>query len=140
MHKLVAVIESAGSEEYRTMFRIQSKPIQTVLGWQLAATLGLTLVAGFLAGIHGALSAALGGAVSLSAGLAFAVVASLSRARSMEGALLGALRAEAVKLGLIVLLLWLVFALYQDIVALAFIGAFTVTVLIFALAFFVRDV
>ena len=90
--------------------------------------------------INGALSATLGGVVSLSAGLAFAVVASLGKPRSMEGALLGALRAEAVKVGLVVFLLWLVFALYQDIVALAFIGSFTVTILIFAMAFFVRDV
>ncbi len=140
MHKLVAVVASAGSEEYRTVLRIQSKPIRTVLGWQLAATIVLALGAGFLAGVHGALSAALGGMVSLCAGLAFAVVASMSRAKTMEGALLGALRAEAVKLGLIVLLLWLVFAQYRDIVALAFLGAFTVTVLIFAMAFFVRDV
>jgi ATP synthase protein I len=140
MHKLVAVVASAGSEEYRTMLRIQSKPIRTVLGWQLAVTIVSMLIAGFLAGAHGALSAALGGMVSLFAGLAFAVVASMSRAKTMEGALLGALRAEVVKLGLIVLLLWLVFALYRDIVALAFLGAFTVTVLIFAMAFFVRDV
>lgn len=139
MHKLVTVVESAGGEAYRTMFGVQSKPIRTVLRWQLAAAAVLTLVAAVLAGFHGALSAALGGAVSLFAGLAFAAVGSLSRAKSMEGALLGALRAEAVKLGLIVLLLWLVFALYQDVVALAFIGAFTVTVLIFTMAFFVRD-
>lgn len=139
MYKSVAVVEPVRGEEFTTMLSIRSKPIRTVLGWQLAATLVLTLVAGFAAGIHGALSAALGGGVSLAAGFAFALAASASAAKSMEGALLGALRAEAVKIGSMVLLLWLVFALYQDIVAPAFIGAFIVTALIFALAFFVRD-
>ena len=45
-----------------------SKPIRTVLWWQLFATLALTLLGGVLAGAHGALSAALGGAVSAGAG------------------------------------------------------------------------
>ncbi len=111
------------------MFRIQSKPIRTVLGWQVIATVVLTLLAGVLAGVHGALSAALGGVVSLGGGLAFALVAGLSgRSKSaegsIEGALLGALRAEAAKVGVIVLLLWAVFALYQQLVAAAFLASF----------------
>ena len=121
------------------MLRSLSRPIRTVLRWQLIATAALALIAGLLAGSHGAVSAALGGAVSIFAGLASAVVATLGRAKSAEGALLAVLRAEAVKIGLIVALLWLVLANYRDVAVLVFISSFLVTVVIFAMAFFVRE-
>ena len=121
------------------MLRDLGKPIRTVLRWQLLATAALTIVAGFWAGAHGAGSAALGGAVSFASGLAAAVVASLGKADSAGGIVLAALGAEAVKIGLIVILLWLVLATYRDVVVTAFLGTFVATVLIFAMAFFVRD-
>jgi len=115
------------------------RPIRTVLRWQLVATAALTLAGGLLAGVDGALSAALGGAVSVCAGWASAVVAAKGKAQSAGEVLYGALRAEAVKIGLIVLLLWLVLATYDSVVPLALIGSFVTTVLIFTLAFFVRE-
>jgi len=115
------------------------KPIRTVLRWQLMATAVLTLAGGILAGVDGALSAALGGAVSLCAGWISAVVASKGKAQSAAEVLIGALMAEGVKIGLIVLLLWLVQATYDEVVAPAFFGSFVATVLIFGMAFFVRD-
>jgi ATP synthase protein I len=115
------------------------KPIRTVLRWQLIATAALTLAGGILAGVDGALSAALGGAVSMCAGWVSAVVASRGKAQSAGEVLLGALMAEGVRIGLIVLLLWLVMATYQSVVAPAFFGSFIVTVLIFGMAFFVRE-
>jgi ATP synthase protein I len=121
------------------MLRNLAKPIRIVLRWQVMATAALTLLAWIAAGVHGALSAALGGAVSILSGLGSAVVASMGKAESAGGILLVVLRAEAVKLGLIVILLWLVLATYRDVVATAFIGSFVVTVLIFSMAFFVRD-
>ena len=121
------------------MLRDLSKPIRTVFRWQLLATAALTLVAGIWAGAHGALSALLGGSVSIFSGLAAACVASLGKAESAGGVLLIALGAETVKIGLIVVLLWLVLAMYREVVVLVFIGTFTATVLIFAMAFFVRD-
>ena len=121
------------------MLRNLAKPIRTVLRWQVVATAALAVVAGVLAGGHGALSAALGGAVSILSGLASAVVASLGGARSAEGALFAVLRAEAVKIGLMVVLLWLVLATYKDVAVLVFLGTFAVTVVIFAMAFFVRE-
>ena len=90
-------------------------------------------------GEHGAISAALGGAVSVCAGLASAVVAAMGRSKSAGGILVGALRAEGVKIGLIAVLLWLVLATYKDVVVLVFLGAFLVTVVIFSMAFFVRE-
>jgi len=121
------------------MLRSLSKPIRTVLRWQLIATLALTLIAAAVAGVHGALSAVLGGMVSVCAGLASGFVASLGKAESAGGVLIGALRAEGIKIGLIVLLLWLVLATYRDVVALAFFGTFMMTALIFSVAFVVRD-
>jgi ATP synthase protein I len=105
----------------------------------LIATAALTLAGGLLAGVDGALSAALGGAVSVCAGWVSAVVAAKGKGQSAGEVLFGALRAEAVKIGLIVLLLWLVLATYDSVVPLALIGSFVATVLIFTLAFFVRE-
>ena len=118
------------------------RPIRTVLRWQVIATAALTLAGGLLAGVDGALSAALGGAVSVVAGWASAVVASKGskeKGRSAGDVLVGALGAEAVKIGLIAFLLWLVLATYDRVVAPALFGSFVITVLIFTMAFFVRE-
>ena len=87
----------------------------------------------------GQLSAALGGLVSFVAGLGFAAVASASRKDSAGLAMLAALRAEAVKIVLIVALLWIVLTVYKNVVIVAFIGTFIVTTIVFALALFVRE-
>jgi ATP synthase protein I len=121
------------------MLRHLSKPVYTVLRWQLAATALLALAAGWLAGLHGAISAVAGGLVSILAGLAAAFVASRGDTKSAGGLVVGALRAEGVKIGLIALLLWLVLKTYPGVVITAFMASFILTVLIFAMAFFVRD-
>ena len=109
-------------------------PLRTVLRWQLIATVALTLLAGVLAGAHGAISAALGGVVSVGAGWASAKVASSGRADSAGGVLVTALKAEGTKLGVIAFLLWLVLAAYPDVVVTAFLGSFMATVLIFSIS------
>jgi ATP synthase protein I len=115
------------------------KPIRTVLRWQLIATAALTLAGGILAGGHGALSAALGGAISLCAGWVSAVVASRGKAQSAGEVLFAALRAEVVKIGLAVLLLWMVLMSYDQAVVGVLVGSFIATMMIFAMAFFVRE-
>jgi ATP synthase protein I len=115
------------------------KPIRTVLLWQFAVTAAMSVVAALLAGVHAAISVAAGGSVSIVAGTASALVASLGKARSAGGVLVGALRAEAVKIGLALVLLWLVLTNYEEAVVGAFLGAFIVTMVIFSMAFFVRD-
>jgi|SRR5579859_1727030 len=122
------------------MLRIQSRPVRTVLVWQVLLTVLLTVIAGLLAGIHGAVSAALGGLVSIIAGVAFAMVMQSSSIQSADGTVVAALRAEATKVGLAVILLWLVLALYKDVVLIVFIGSFIFSILVFSMAFFVRDV
>ncbi len=128
-----------GAEISNAMLRRLKKPVLTVLRWQLAATAAFTLLGALFAGGHGAASALAGGLISITAGLAAAMVASMGNAKSAGGVVLGALRAEAVKVGLAILLLWLVLVTYSQAVVGALIGTFVVTLLIFAMAFFVRE-
>ncbi len=115
-----------------------SRALRRVLRWQALATVLLALLGGLAAGAHGALSAALGGAVSVAAGWLSAQVAERRNAASAGGAVARALAAEGVKIGVIVLLLWLVLSAYREVVVIAFLGSFMVTVLLFSMAFFVR--
>jgi len=121
------------------MVLVQSKAIRTVLLWQIVATCVMTLVLGLLTSVHGAASAMLGGLVSMCAGISFSIVVSLSKSNSAAGTLVTAFRAEATKVFVAVALLWLVFAAYKDVVAIGFIGSFAISILIFGMAFFVRE-
>jgi ATP synthase protein I len=128
-----------GAKNSNAMLRHLKKPVLTVLRWQLAATAALVLLGALVAGEHGAASALAGGLISITAGLVSAAVASMGNTKSAGGVVMGALRAEAVKLGLAMLLLWLVLVNYSQAVVGALIAAFVVTLLIFAMAFFVRE-
>jgi ATP synthase protein I len=127
------------AKKSNAMLRQLSKPIRTVIAWQAAATLAMTLAGAAFIGIHGAVSAAAGGLVSIIAGLAAAWIAARGSGNSAGGILAGALRAEAVKVGLVVLLLWLVLANYAEAMVVIVIGSFVVTMLIYSMAFFVRE-
>ncbi|MBI3376065.1 MAG: ATP synthase subunit I [Betaproteobacteria bacterium] len=113
--------------------------MRTVLRWQAYATVVLALAGGLLWGKHTGVSALLGGMISIAAGWVFAVAGGWGATRSAGPALLSMLRAEAAKIGLMVLLLWLVLTMYEDVVAAGLIGSFLVTVVIFAMAIFVRE-
>ena len=112
------------------VFKIEIKPLRTVLRWQLYATGAMALGAGAIAGMHGAFSAVLGGIVSWAAGLVFAVMVSGGRVRTAGEALRILFRAEASKIMLIIILLWLVLTTYQEVVPVAFFAAFIVSVLV----------
>ena len=115
------------------------KPVRTAVIWQALATAVLALVGALLAGVHGAISAVLGGMVSMLSGVAATLIATRRTADSTGGILYSALRAEGVRVFLIVILLWFVMATYRAIVHLAFIGSFVVTLLLFSAAFFIRE-
>jgi len=110
-----------------------------VIGLQVLFTAAASLLSAWLAGIHGAISAALGGSIGIIAGLVFVALAARGKSKSAGGALYAALRAEAVKVALMVLLLWIALATYRDIVAIGLIGTFIATVLIFTMAILVRE-
>jgi len=67
------------------------------------------------------------------------MVAMTGKADSAGGVLIAALMAEGVKIGLIVILLCIVLVIYDEVVMAAFFGSFFVTVLLFSMAFFVRE-
>lgn len=121
------------------VFKVQMRPIRIVLRWQVFATAVLTLVAAIPWGRDGAVSAALGGSINVAAGWAYGWILSRSGKASTGEALRTMFRAEAVKVLLIIVLLWLVFVSYGSIVHAAFLGTFAITVAIFAAAIAVRD-
>jgi|SRR5688572_8892788 len=121
------------------VFKPQMRPIRIVLRWQLIVTAVLTLVALLLSGRDGALSAALGGGVNLVAGWVYGWRVSQGEARTAGEALGTMLKAEGIKVLLIIAQLGLVLAYYKDIVHWAFLAAFVITVGIFAAAIAVRD-
>jgi ATP synthase protein I len=114
-------------------------PVGRVAAWQLLATVAIVAIAGWWAGLHGALSALLGGLVNITAGVVYAVVVGLSRAPTAGDTVRTMIRAEAAKITLIVLQLWLVLTTYRDVVAAALIAAFVVTVLVSTAAIVMRD-
>lgn len=113
--------------------------MRRIIGYQLLSTAAVALISAWLAGVHGVVSAALGGLISIVAGLAFAALASMSKARTAGGVLLAALRAEGAKLALGIFFLWLVLVVYPDVVVPGLIGSFLAAILIFGLALFIRE-
>ena len=122
---------------------LKTKPIRTVLKWQLVATAAIAVIAGFWAGQQGMISAVLGGLVNVAAGMVYAFLLGLGqRARSVPdvgSTLIALLRAEAAKILVIVGGLWFVLSTYNDVVPAAFFTAFAITVIVFSMAFFVRE-
>ena len=110
-----------------------------VFGSQVLATMIVALIATWFAGVHGAISAALGGLISIIAGLVFVLLTARHKVRSAGEVLLVALKAEAAKLFLAIVLLLLVFAAYREVVAVGLIGSFIVSILIFSLALLAAD-
>lgn len=128
---------------------LSTKPIRRVLRWQATATVVMAAASWLLAtafgssgagaGGHAALSAALGGVVNITAVVVYAVVLGVSSPSSAGGTIAAMFRAEASKILVIVAQLWLVLAKYQDVVPVAFLATFVITVLLFGLAFLDRD-
>lgn len=118
---------------------LKSKPIRTVLAWQALATVAIAAVAGAWAGFHAALSAALGGVVTLTSTVVYAFVLGIGQTATAGASVVTMLRAEGAKILVIILQLWLVLATYRDVVAAALFSAFVVTVLLFRTAFLARE-
>ncbi len=118
---------------------IKNRPLNIVLHLQLLITLIVAVVIWFVLGFHGAVSAMLGGAVSVISSAAYAMIVSRHKGYTAEGTIRTALRAEAVKIILTVSLLWMVFKNYEDVNAFAFIGTFILNVLVYSMALLVSD-
>jgi ATP synthase protein I len=121
-------------------FKPGLRPIRIVLRWQVIVTAVLSLLAALLWGWDGALSAVLGGMVNIVAGGVYGWRVAQGEARTAGEALRTMLRAEALKILLVVVGLALVLSNYRDIVHAAFFTAFVITVGVFAAAIAVRDI
>ena len=113
-----------------------------VFGSQVLAAVIVASIAAWFAGVHGAISALLGGLISIVAGLVFVFLAAKSaeaKGRSAGEVIFAALKAEVAKLFLAGLLLWLVLAFYQEVVVAGLLGSFVISILIFSLALFAGD-
>ena len=109
---------------------------------QVLATIIVASIAAWIAGTQGAVSALLGGLISITSGLAFVYLAARStgeKGKSAGEVVFAALKAEVAKLFLAGLLLWLVLAVYQEVVVVALLGSFVIAILIFSLALFGSD-
>lgn len=119
--------------------RITSKPIRTVLRWQVYATVVIALSAGLLAGWHSAMSAVLGGVVNQIADLAYALLVGGGGIRTAGQTLRTLFRAEAVRVLLIVVLLGGVLSVYKAVVHPALFLSFVVSVIVFRAAILVKE-
>ncbi len=118
---------------------LSTKPYRAVLLSQAGATVAIAAISALVAGVHGALSATLGGLINVSAGVVYAFVLAVAPPRTAGGTIAAMFRAEGAKILVIVALLWLVLSTYRDAVLPAFLVAFVVTVLLSSVALFVRD-
>jgi ATP synthase protein I len=118
---------------------IRNRSLYVVIRWQVLFTLIMALLCGWLSGIHGTVSGFLGGMVSVISSTAYAMMVSHHKGYTAGSAVRTALRAEAVKIIVIIFSLWAVFTAYAEVVPIAFIGVFIITVIIFSMALFVPD-
>ena len=115
------------------------RKFRPVIGLQVLATIIATSIAAWIAGVHGAISAALGGLIGIIAGLVFVLLTARNKVRTAGEVLLVAFKAEAAKLFLAILLLWLVLAIYREVVVVGLIASFVASILIFSMAMFAGD-
>jgi len=113
--------------------------MRAALVWQLTVTGVIATAAGLMGGMHAALSAVLGGGAVIIANVDYALTVGFSAPRTAGATLRTLLRAEAVKVTLIVLALWLAFTFYRELVPLPLIGTLIVTVLVWPVALLYRD-
>lgn len=118
---------------------IKNRPLKIVLRVQLLITLVVAVAIGIFLGVQSAISAALGGGVSVISSAAYAIIVSHHKGYTAGETIRTALRAESVKIILTVILLWVVFKFYEDLNAFAFIGTFILTVLAYSMALLVSD-
>ena len=120
--------------------RITSKPMRVALGWQVIATIVLGLGAGLIWDVTAAKSALLGATINMVADLGYALMTSVGpRVTSAGNVLRKMLRAEAVRLIVLLVLMGWTLSNVKSLNHLIFLIAFGVSVLVFLMAIFVKD-
>ncbi len=119
---------------------ITSKPMRVALGWQVIATIVLGLGAGLIWDVTAAKSALLGATINMVADLGYALMTSVGpRVTSAGNVLRKMLRAEAVRLIVLLVLMGWTLSNVKSLNHLIFLIAFGVSVLVFRMAIFVKD-
>lgn len=108
---------------------LQNPNIVRMLYWQLGITVGFAVIAGFISGEHGAVSAILGGLTNVFASLIYVFVANFGLSRANGTGLWPILRAELVKLVFIAIQLGVILRFYEAVVIPAMFMTFLVTLL-----------
>lgn len=131
----------ANSPSYASTVRASmiARSFRVAMTWQGAITLVIGLVAALFAGANGLLSALAGGVIGIVGVLVFALVSNNGFSLPPGRAMRVALRAEGARIAAIVLLLWLCFAGYREMVVPAFILAFIVSIFLSGVAFAVPN-
>ena len=119
------------------MLEIKNKPLAVVLRIQFLFILATAIIFGYWLGVHGAISAILGGGVSFVSGMVFGLIISRHQGFLPGEVIKTALKAEILKISIIVILLWLIFKFYVSVIPTVFIGVFVLTVLLHSVALFV---
>ena len=114
-------------------------PIGRIAVWQVLASAVIAALGGWWAGWPGVVSGLLGGLVNVSAGVVFAMLVRFGGPATAAATVHTMIRAEAAKIAVIVLQLWLVLSAYRDVVQGAFLAAFIATVLVSQAAILIRD-
>lgn len=118
---------------------IKNRPLRLIVRYQLLFTVIVAISFGLLVGVHGAISAVLGGMVTVISSAAFAIIVSRHRDITAGGTLRTALRAESVKIVIVVLSLWLILTIYEEANLLILVGTFAVAVLINSMALLISE-
>ena len=108
---------------------LQNPTIVRMLKWQVGITVAFAVIAGIVAGEHGAVSAVLGGLTNIFASIVYVVVANFGLSRTNGAGLWPLLRAELVKLVFIAIQLGVIIKFYDSLVLLAMFATFLVTLL-----------
>lgn len=118
---------------------LASRPIRSVLAWQALATLAGAAVSAIASGRAAAMSAALGGGITVLSTLVYALLLGIGGKATAGASVLTMLRAEAAKLLVIFAGLWWALTRVPDIRPLPMFATFVVAVLLFSAGFLARD-
>ena len=98
-----------------------NKVFNKMLQWQLMATLAVAIIALIISGMHAGISAVAGG-LSVAIGAFFASKIAQRSSKEAATVLVNLLKAEAVKIIIIVVLLFITFKVYKQLVPFALIA------------------
>jgi ATP synthase protein I len=118
---------------------LASRPIRTVLAWQALVTVAGAAVSAITSGRSAAMSAALGGGITVVSTAVYALVLGVGGKATAGASVLTMLRAEAAKILVIFAGLWWALTRMPDLRPLPMFATFVVAVLLFSAGFLARD-